>query len=626
MKIKKIAAVVAAAAVLAVAAPMTGVLPDMLSVTASAASPDPEPKPVKYKVGDVFAFAMNPETGETFGEATDVMAAHEISSKEFGNGAVYCCRILDDETISVSTYCMGNDFIHNGKEITIPSQIGGYTVTEIGSECVGGFSSITIPDTVKTINQAAFAFNFYLEEVNFGTNSQLKFIDQWAFQDCRSLKSIAIPASVETIATGAFGNTDNEFSSALIGKDFTNVYSLASVNFAEGSKLKLIDQWAFQRQKALKSITLPDSLEKIGSGAFINCSGLTEITVPANVDEIGSSAFSCTGSNIMNISKIEVDPDNKYYKSVDGILFSKDGKNIVRYPAARSGSYTIPADVNTLSDGAFAHSTKLTSVTIPEGVTDIPENAFTYCTSLAEVKLPSSLKTIAKWGFEATALTAIDIPESVTSIDAHAFDSSPLKTISGKTGSYAETYAKENGYKFNGGSSDMPSDPDKDKPTTFTDNSGEKAADVQVIAKPNVIPKEAHFSVRLDDSSTAERVAYNCYFTYNGAEYEPTETVTVRIPVPVAMRDIADTLKVYHLQDGKYVNMSAKVEGGYLVFDTDHFSVYVITAEDLGDKSGSGNNSGSENPGKNPVTGIAGGMFGIMAIAGAFVIVSRKRR
>ncbi len=623
MKIRKFAAAAAAIAVLAVAAPMTGVLPYPLSVTASAA---------EYKAGDFFCVAMNPKTGETFGEATtDVITAHQTSSEEFkSSGAVYECKVLEDGTIKVATYCMGNYFIHQGKKITIPSEICGYTVTEIGGisedSCIGGFSSITIPDTVKTIDPAAFAFNFYLEEINFGANSQLTLIDQWAFQDCRSLKSITIPASVETIATGAFGNTDNEFSSAMIEKVFTNVCSLASVNFAEGSKLKLIDQWAFQRQKALKSITLPDSLEKIGSGAFINCSGLTEITIPANVDEIVPSAFSCTGSNIMNISKIEVDPDNKYYKSVDGILFSKDGKNIVRYPAARSGSYTIPADVNTLSDGAFAHSTKLTSVTIPEGVADIPENAFTYCTSLAEVKLPSSLKTIAKWGFEATALTAIDIPEGVTSIDAHAFDSSSLKTISGKTGSYAETFAKENGYTFNGGSSDKPSDSDKDKPTTFTDESGDKAADVQVIAKPNVIPKEAHFSVRLDDSSTAERVAYNCYFTYNGAEYEPTETVTVRIPVPVAMRDIADTLKVYHLQDGKYVNMSAKVEDGYLVFDTDHFSVYVITAEDLGDKSGSGNTGSSEKPGKNPATGIAGGMLGIMAIAGAFVIVSKKRR
>ena len=307
-------------------------------------------------------------------------------------------------------------------------------------------------------------------------------------------------------------------------------------------------------------------------------------------------------------------------------MFSKDGKTIVAYPVAKSGKYEIPADVNTIAESAFANSQKLTSVTIPEGVTDIPENAFSYCTTLAEVKLPSTLKTIAKWGFEATALTSIDIPESVTAIDAHAFESaSLLKQINGVAGSYAETFAKENGYTFNGVSSEKP---DGD---TFTDDSSDKAADVQVIAKPNAIPKEAHFSVRLDDANTtAERIAYNCFFTYNGAEYEPTDTVTLRIPVPVAMRDIANTLKVYHLQDGKYVNMKAKVENGYLVFDTDHFSTYIVTAENLesGDNSSAPSTSTPTTPDNdNPNTGVAvAAAFGVAAIAGAAVPVLRKKR
>lgn len=430
MNIKKLSAAVIAAAVLAVAAPMTGVLPDQLSVVASAA---------EYKAGDFFGVAMNPETGETFGEATDVMTAHQISSEEFGNGAVYDCQVLDDGTIRVYTYCMGNEFIHQGKKITIPTQIGGYTVTEIGgtsedSHCVGGFSSITIPDTVKTINQAAFVNNFMLEEIKFGENSQLTLIDQWAFQDCRSLSSITIPANVEIIAYDAFCNSpldSSYFPFKMIGKDFSNVYSLTEVNFAEESKLKTIGEFAFSNQKSL---------------------------------------------------------------------------------------------------------------------------------------------------------TSIAIPESTDSIAKNAFEGSALKNIDGVAGSYAETFAKENSYTFNGKTFEKPDDTSEptDTSDTFTDNSGDKAADIEVIAKPNVIPKEAHFSVRLDDkNTTAERIAYNCYFTYNGAEYEPTDTVTVRIPVPVAMRDIADTLKVYHLQDGKYVNMSAKVENGYLVFDTDHFSVYVVTAENL---------------------------------------------
>lgn len=427
----------------------------------------------------------------------------------------------------------------------------------------------------------------------------------------------------------AFGNDTSKLNWG--EDDYTNTYSLETVNFAEGSRLKLIDQWAFQGQEALKSITLPDSLEKIGYGVFNHCTALTKINVPKNVDEIGAFAFQTEGWNHEsgNISEITVDENNPNFKSVDGVVFSKDGKTIVAYPVAKSGKYEISADVNTIAEAAFASCPKLSSVTIPEGVTDIPENAFSYCTSLAEVKLPSTLKTIAKWGFEATALTSIDIPESVTAIDAHAFESSSLKQINGVAGSYAETFAKDNGYTFNGVSSEKPDDtsePDDtskptDTPNTFTDNSGDKAADIEVIAKPNVIPKEAHFSVRLDDANTtAERIAYNCYFTYNGAEYEPTDTVTVRIPVPVAMRDIADTLKVYHLQDGKYVNMSAKVENGYLVFDTDHFSTYIVTAENLDDESNSDKN--------NPNTGAAAvaATMGVAALAGAAVLVARKKR
>lgn len=263
------------------------------------------------------------------------------------------------------------------------------------------------------------------------------------------------------------------------------------------------------------------------------------------------------------------------------------------------------------------------------------------------------MKTIGKWGFEACAFTSIDIPESVTSIDANAFDSTPLKNINGVAGSYAETFAKENGYTFNdnSGSSEQPSKPDDtskptDTPTTFTDDSGDKAADIEVIAKPNVIPKEAHFSVRLDDANTtAERIAYNCYFTYNGAEYEPTDTVTVRIPVPVAMRDIANTLKVYHLQDGKYVNMSAKVEDGYLVFDTDHFSVYVVTAENLENggtsapttsDTSSSTSTSSDTASSTPTTSDKGNpdtgvtaiavTAGAAALAGAIALVARKKR
>ena len=603
---------------------------------------DPEEpfNPDDLKVGDIFYAYVDFVNGELTGEIDEY--------PPFGLG--YKCTIKPDETIKIGFFFLFpvidvRPAALFGKTLTIPREINGYTVSEIddSSYCfyTAGCKKVVINDTVTTIDEFAFADSCFLEEVEFSGNSQLKLIGHQAFRNCRSLKSITIPASVETIANGAFINTNDM---DLSGKaylfngsihdyeeaeyNFNDTYSLTTVTFAEGSKLKLIDQWAFQGHQALKSITLPDSLEKIGYGAFIICTSLTEINVPKNVDEIGACAFQTRGWNYEsgNLSKITVDENNPNFKSVDGVVFSKDGKTIVAYPVAKSGEYGIPADVSKIAEAAFANCQKLTSVTIPEGVTEIPENAFSYCTALAEAKLPSTLKTIGKWGFEATAMTSIDIPESVTAIDAHAFESSSLKNINGVEGSYAETFANENGYKFNG-------IPTANSENTFTDDSDDSAADIEVIAKPNVIPEEAIFSVRLEDSLTNdEQIAYNCFFTYNGEEYEPTDKVTVRIPIPVAMRDIADTLKVYHYQDGKYVAMEVTVEDGYLVFETDHFSIYVVTAKELDNEDGSESSTEapttSDNDG-NPSTGAAAvTMVTVAAViaSAAVMVISKKRK
>lgn len=106
MNLKKISAAVIAAAVLAVAAPMTGVLPDPLSVVASAASPDPVQ--TNYEVGDVFYADYNGNI-----EASDSLSG----------GLDYVCTVLTDKTIAVHFISAA---YHISKNITVPSQIGGY--------------------------------------------------------------------------------------------------------------------------------------------------------------------------------------------------------------------------------------------------------------------------------------------------------------------------------------------------------------------------------------------------------------------------------------------------------------------------------------------------------------------
>ena len=90
-----------------------------------------------------------------------------------------------------------------------------------------------------------------------------------------------------------------------------------------------------------------------------------------------------------------------------------------------------------------------TVFTIPDIVMLIGDFAFSVCTSLTEITIPDSVTEIGDGAFyDCTNLTAITIPDSVTSIGENAFGLCTNLTIYGYTGSYAETYAKENDIPF----------------------------------------------------------------------------------------------------------------------------------------------------------------------------------
>lgn len=116
---------------------------------------------------------------------------------------------------------------------------------------------------------------------------------------------------------------------------------------------------------------------------------------------------------------------------------------------------------------------------------------------------------------------------------------------------------------------------------------------------------------------------------------QPKSEVTVKIPVPPAFSEVAESLKVYHEKDGKYEDMNAKVINGEIVFKTSHFSTYIVTTEELdaspavtpgdtdpADGSGSGSNTGSD---QKP-TGIALAIAPVVLAAGAAIVLSKKRK
>ena len=169
-------------------------------------------------------------------------------------------------------------------------------------------------------------------------------------------------------------------------------------------------------------------VSEISSMAFNGCDSLKSITIPESVTEIDAGAF----GDCSKLENIFVNENNTAYKSVDGILYSKDGKTLVRFPINKKIiSFTVPDGVTTIDISAFNRSIWLKTVTLPETVTAINDYAFYMCRALKKVNIPDGVKSISDNAFgSCSALESITIPVSVTSIGFHAFmNSSALTSI-----------------------------------------------------------------------------------------------------------------------------------------------------------------------------------------------------
>ena len=285
--------------------------------------------------------------------------------------------------------------------VRIPS-----SVTYIGSSAFSqckSLKSFTWPSSVPVIKYDVFYYCTALANV-FIPNG-VTTIEDYAFQDCYGLKAINIPASVDKIWKFAFYDcenllniivaSDNEtyksINGALYSKDGSTfeLCPKARKTFSVARNTKTISDYAFLRCRKLTSVTLPESLETIWSESFEYCSSLKTLNIPAAVNYMDADAF--WGCDKM--TGIYVDKANTTYKDIDGIVYSKDGKTLVRFPAGLS-DITIPSSVTTIGRDACAGSLCLTSVTIPNQVTEIGECAFNYCPELQSVTIGSGVTSI----------------------------------------------------------------------------------------------------------------------------------------------------------------------------------------------------------------------------------------
>ena len=186
----------------------------------------------------------------------------------------------------------------------------------------------------------------------------------------------------------------------------------------QGLPVTAIGYRAFDGCGSLTSVTIPSSVTSIGDGAFIFCSSLTSVTIPSSVTSIDGNAFSYCHS----LTNITVDNRNTSYASIDGVLFDKNIRTIISYPAGKTAkTYTIPSSVTSIGFLAFSVCRSLTSVTIPSSVTSIGGYAFGFCSSLTSITIPSSVTAIGYYAFyECNSLTSVTLSRR-TQVGERAF-------------------------------------------------------------------------------------------------------------------------------------------------------------------------------------------------------------
>lgn len=174
--------------------------------------------------------------------------------------------------------------------------------------------------------------------------------------------------------------------------------NLAFINSTEMTSVKLPDaityigDQAFSHCSSLTEITLPAKLQRIADFAFEYCENLSTLTIPASVTQIGYASFMYCRA----LTEIQVAEENPVYTADNGILYSKDLRLLVHYPASKPDTeFTMPESVQIVPDGAFSPQYHLQTININAALSAVTDGLFAECARLGCINVSPDNQNLA---------------------------------------------------------------------------------------------------------------------------------------------------------------------------------------------------------------------------------------
>ena len=462
------------------------------------------------------------------------------------------------------------------EEISIPG-----TVTTVGNSAFyrcKNLKNIEIPEGVTKIDGSAFIFCSSLEQIKLPQS--LVSIGSGAFDNCTSLISVELPDNAiissdtfkecKNLSDIVISDTNNNYivkNGILYNKNMTRILcypaGIKDTEFFVPDTVKTIGDFAFYGTKALESINIPDSVTNIGTDAFGECSGLKEVVIPDSVTSMGEAVFyKCTSLEKVKLS----------------------------------------VNITSPNPAVFQYCSSLKEVVLPESMKFISFFMFSYCKEITNIVLPDKLNSVLRSAFQnCDNLKNITVPKNVTTIQDYAFgyyydeQSATYKkyddfTISGYAGSKAQEYAEANGIRFielneKETADGIKMEYSKDDSSIGGDNEEKISLESRQLTESDKEYSKIDFTGKIEDSDVkpedVKSVTYEISLkNESGQTVQPSEKVTVKIPVPDGY--MGENCKVYYVNEkGKFTNMNAVCQNEFLIFETGHFSTYLVTETNI---------------------------------------------